>query len=91
MTTNQSNCCNNVCNFQIESVVRFDDRGQFVLPKDLREKADIEAGDKLAVISCEDENGEVCCLTVMKSDKLQGMVKDFLGPMFKEIVEDSTD
>jgi antitoxin PrlF len=32
-------------------MVSVDERGQMVLPKDLREKANIKAGDKLAVVS----------------------------------------
>ncbi len=93
MSTQQpnTNCCNTNCNFQVESIVRFDERGQFVMPKELREKAGLQAGDKLAVISCEDESGEVCCLTIMKTDKLQGMVQEFLGPVFEQMVNNSTD
>jgi len=37
-------CCS------VESVVSVDSRGQMVLPKDIREKANISAGDKLAVV-----------------------------------------
>ncbi|MDH5460211.1 MAG: AbrB/MazE/SpoVT family DNA-binding domain-containing protein, partial [Candidatus Bathyarchaeota archaeon] len=36
-----SGCC------KLEALVRVDERGQIVLPKDLREKAGIKAGDKL--------------------------------------------
>ena len=39
-----SGCC------KVESVVTVDSKGQILLPKDLREKANINAGDKLVVI-----------------------------------------
>lgn len=76
-----SNCC------KVESLISVDDRGQMVLPKELRERANIRPGDKLALISWEKE-GAVCCFTLIKADALAERVKDFLGPvmagMFKE-------
>jgi hypothetical protein len=53
--------------------------------KELREKAGIKAGDKLAVISLERE-GEVCCITLMKADDFAVTVKAMLGPIMKEIL-----
>ena len=37
--------------WRVESIVSIDERGQMVLPKELRDKAKIRAGDKLALIS----------------------------------------
>jgi len=71
-------CC------RVESLVSIDDRGQMVLPKEIREKAGIRAGDKLAVVTWE-KGGQVCCLSLMKSDDFGKMVRDMLGPMMKEI------
>lgn len=73
-------CC------KIDALVTIDGRGQLVLPKEIREKAGISAGDKLAVISLE-RDGEVCCLTLMKADDFAGAVKTMLGPIMKEILE----
>jgi AbrB family looped-hinge helix DNA binding protein len=73
-------CC------KVESVVSIDDRGQFVLPKDIRNKLKIRAGDKLAVVSWK-KNGEICCISLMKVENLTGMVKGMLGPLMKEIIE----
>jgi bifunctional DNA-binding transcriptional regulator/antitoxin component of YhaV-PrlF toxin-antitoxin module len=55
-----------------------------VLPKDLREKANIKAGDKLAVVSWGQNDG-INCLTLIKVDDLSSLVKQMLGPVFKEI------
>lgn len=74
-------CC------KVESIVSVDERGQMVLPKDLREKAHIRAGDKLAVVSW-DKGGEICCLYLIKTEHLAGQVKGFLGPMMKEMTTD---
>lgn len=68
---------------KVEAVLSVDDRGQMVLPKDVREKAGIKTGDKLALISWE-KNGTVCCLALMKAENLSGMVKEVLGPLLQE-------
>jgi antitoxin PrlF len=64
----------------IEGVLSVDERGQMVLPKDVRERAGIRTGDKLALISWE-KNGSICCLALIKADSLSGMVKDVIGPL----------
>ena len=68
---------------QVEAVLSVDERGQMVLPKDVREKAGIKTGDKLALISWS-RGGEGCCLALMKAGNLSGMVKDVLGPLMQE-------
>ena len=68
------NCCN------VESLVAVDERGQMVLPKEIRDRANIRPGDKLAVISCE-KDGEISCLLLIKAESLTQMVKIVVGPM----------
>ncbi len=70
---------------KVESVVSVDERGQMVLPKDIREKAGIKAGDKLALATFE-KDGEVCCISLIKVDSLSEMVKEMLGPVMKEVL-----
>ncbi len=45
MSKNDNSC-------EIEAIVSFDERGQLVIPKDLRKKFNLKAGDKFALISC---------------------------------------
>lgn len=71
---------------KVESVVAVDERGQMVLPKEIRERANIRSGDKLALISWQKE-GKVCCISLIKADDFAGMVKNLLGPMAKDIVK----
>ena len=71
-------CC------KVEAVISVDDRGQTVLPKELRDKANIRAGDKLAVLSME-KGEKTCCLTLIKVEEIEEMVKGLLGPLWKEI------
>jgi AbrB family looped-hinge helix DNA binding protein len=66
-----------LCN--LEALVNVDDRGQILLPKDLREKAKIGPGDKLAVVTCE-EDGEVTVIALIKSNNIAGMINDFIMP-----------
>ncbi len=67
----------------IEAILSVDDRGQMVLPKDIRQKAGIGNGDKLALISLE-KGGEICCLALMKVGSLSGMVQEILGPLVQD-------
>ncbi|MCP4725620.1 MAG: AbrB/MazE/SpoVT family DNA-binding domain-containing protein [bacterium] len=90
--TKENDCCNDdntgiamkAC-CKIEAVASVDERGQLVLPKDLREKAGLKAGDKLAIMLMEKE-GKSCCFFMIKADELSGMVKDFLGPVMKDML-----
>ncbi len=68
----------------IEAVVSVDARGQVVLPKDLRERAGITPGDRLAVVFWGRE-GDVCCITLVKASHFNGMVTALLSPMAEEI------
>jgi AbrB family looped-hinge helix DNA binding protein len=72
---------------RVEAVVSVDDRGQMVLPKELRDKAGIQAGDKLAIIGME-RDGKMCCISLIKVDEITEMVKSMLGPVMKEIFQE---
>jgi len=76
-------CCEGG-NCPLQSVVTVDDRGQLVLPKDLRDKWDLKGGDKLAVVTTETAEGEVCCAHLVKADMLTKNFRiklDISGPM----------
>lgn len=73
-------CC------KVDSVLSVDERGQMILPKEVREKAGIKAGDKLALVSWE-KDGKVCCISLIRAEELQGMVKSLLGPIMKDIIK----
>jgi antitoxin PrlF len=74
--TTAKNCC------RIESLLTVDERGQMVLPKELRERANIRAGDKLALVSWQ-KDGQVCCFTLIKAEALAERVKEFLAPVLQ--------
>lgn len=70
---------------RVESLVTVDDRGQMVLPKELRDRAGVRGGDKLAVISWEKE-GAVCCLSLVKVEEFSEMVRSVLGPLMGDLL-----
>lgn len=72
---------------RIDAILSVDERGQMVLPKDVREKAGIRTGDKLALISWE-KAGEICCLALIRAENMSGMVREMLGPLVEDIGEE---
>ncbi len=76
-------CSNEISSCSVESIVSIDERGQMVLPKEIRERAKIKPGDKLALLSLE-KDGKICCLSLIKVEELEGMVKSRLGPVINE-------
>lgn len=77
-------CCDTGRGFRVEAVVGVDERGQMVLPKEMRKAAGIQPGDKLAVVSWE-KGGKVCCISLVKVDEMASMVGSFLGPFMDEL------
>lgn len=75
----KTSCC------KVEALINIDERGQMVLPKEIRDKAGIHTGDKLALVSWE-KDGSVCCFTLIKADEFGDMVKGLLGPMMKDVM-----
>jgi len=70
----------------VEALVTIDERGQMVIPKDLRDKAGVKAGDKFVVVSCQSE-GDVSCILMVKADDFAETMKGMLGPMMKEALQ----
>lgn len=68
-------CCS------MESMVTVDERGQMVLPKELRERMGIKSGTKLAVVAVGGCEGGPCCITLLKADALSGSIQVMLKPM----------
>ena len=74
-----ASCC------KVEALDSVDERGQMVLPKELRDRANIRAGDKLAVVSWE-KDGKICCISLIRAEEFTEMVKGILGPVMKDIL-----
>lgn len=72
----------------VEALITVDDRGQMVLPKDVRDKAKIRGGDKLALTTLE-KDGAVCCLLLTKAEDLVGVVRATLGSVAEGLASDA--
>ena len=79
-----NSCNDDAC--KIDAIITMDAKGQIVLPKDLREKADLKAADKIAVVAYEKE-GKICCIVMIKAERLAGAVSKTLSPLLKGVIE----
>ena len=85
----EESCCSPegvTCCCKVEALVSVDERGQMILPKEMRDRANIRAGDKLAVTTWE-KDGKVYCIALIKAAEFSEMVKGVLGPVMKEILQ----
>ncbi len=80
-TCGEGTCC------RIDAVVTMDAKGQIVLPKDLREKANLKPNDKIAVVACE-KDGEVCCIMMVKAESFRSALSETLGPLIRDVIKE---
>jgi antitoxin PrlF len=73
-------CCTDPQDLKVEAIVSIDERGQMVLPKDIREKLSLGAGSKLALVTKE-RDGAICCIYMFKAEELMAGVRERLGPL----------
>lgn len=71
--------------FSLEAIVSCDERGQLVLPKDMRKKLGIKAGEKMALLKMSSDNEYF--LTLIKADSLEAVIKGYLSPVMKDIIK----
>ncbi len=69
-----------------EAVVSVDDKGQIVLPTEVRAKAKISAGDKL-VLGSLTKDGETFLLMMLKSELFVEHVKEAISPVMKDLMK----
>lgn len=72
---------------RVEAIISIDERGQMVLPKEIRTRAGLGPGDKLAVVTKEKE-GKVCCIYLFKTEEVSKAIKDRLGPLLLDLQRD---
>ncbi|MBI2220310.1 MAG: AbrB/MazE/SpoVT family DNA-binding domain-containing protein [Acidobacteria bacterium] len=66
-------CC------RVAGLVTVDERGQMVLPKSVRERAAIRAGDQLALVSWE-QGDDIHGVFLIKADHLTDLISAMLEP-----------
>lgn len=70
---------------RFEGILTVGERGQIVLPKALRSRSKIDAGDRLIAV-CLGE-GERSLVLLLKAENVSKMLKSAFGPILKEILE----
>lgn len=69
-------CCSPM-NYNVEGIATIDERGQMVIPKQVRQAAGIEPGDRLA-IAIGSRDGKVCCLQLIKITEIDKKVGEIV-------------
>jgi antitoxin PrlF len=78
-TKKAEECCESVQEeYRVEAVVSIDERGQMVLPKDLREAFGIKAGEKMALVVMH-KDGRPCCIHMFRAGEFNADVKRLLS------------
>jgi len=78
MKSVNAECC------KVDAVVTLDSKGQILLPKDIRKRAKLKPNDKLAIIGYERDR-EICCIMMLKAERLGNAVNRVLSPMLREL------
>ncbi len=73
-----TSCC------KVEAVVTVDNKGQILLPKELRNSANLNTNDKMIAISLL-ANTESPIIVLVKADMLGDIIKNFLGPALSDL------
>lgn len=76
----------NKSTFSVEAIISCDERGQLVLPKEIRKRLDIAPGEKLALINYTTED-KTLCLTIIRANSLEEVIKSYLKPVMKEMIK----
>jgi AbrB family looped-hinge helix DNA binding protein len=67
----------------VEAVLSIDSRGQIVIPKEVRNRANIRDGDKLALVSWMNRE-EICCLALIWADNLSSEVSGVMNSLLAD-------
>jgi len=68
---------------KVEAILAIDARGQILIPKDVREQAQMNVGDKLALISNNHE-GKICCLYLIPVNDLSIRTTELMHHILSE-------
>lgn len=72
--------------FSVEAILSCDERGSLVLPKDIRRKLGIAAGEKMALLNIKSGEDEFF-LTLIKANSLENLIKKYLTPVMKDVIK----
>lgn len=84
-TTDENSCCDPMSECcKVESIVTVSSKGQIVLSPGIQESMNLKKGDKLVSVLM-NANTESPLVVLMKADNFGGIVRNFLGPIMKDV------
>lgn len=57
-------------NYSLDALISINEKGQMVIPREIRKKADIKTGDKLVIITFEKEE-KIVCIVLIKAEEFK--------------------
>ncbi len=63
------------------AVTKIDDRGQVVIPKDIRDSLGWIKNEKIAIITRKNPEGKSCCVMLVHVDSLAEYIKGFVNTL----------
>ncbi|MBN2152563.1 MAG: AbrB/MazE/SpoVT family DNA-binding domain-containing protein [Candidatus Lokiarchaeota archaeon] len=63
------------------SITKIDERGQIVIPKDVRDGLGWNKGEKIAIITRKNTEGKLCCVMLVHVDSLADYIKGFVSTL----------
>lgn len=72
--------------FSVEAIISCDDRGQLVLPKEIRKRLNINSGEKLALLNIT-SGTEDFFLTLIKANSLEKLIKNYMTPVMENMIK----
>ena len=72
--------------FPVEAIVSCDERGQLVLPKEVRKRLKISSGEKMALLNFTNKDDEFL-LTLIRITSLEELIKNYMTPVVKDIIK----
>ncbi len=83
--SDENSCCDPISTCcKVESIVTVSSKGQIVLSPGIQESMNLRQGDKLVSILM-NANSDSPMVVLMKADNFGGVVRNFLGPIMKDI------
>jgi antitoxin PrlF len=63
------------------AVTKIDERGQVVIPKEIRDGMGWNKSEKIAIITRTNAEGKPCCLMLVHVDSLSSSIKGFINTL----------
>ncbi|NMC07937.1 MAG: AbrB/MazE/SpoVT family DNA-binding domain-containing protein [Candidatus Lokiarchaeota archaeon] len=63
------------------AVTKIDDRGQIVIPKEIRDSLGWNKNERIAMLTRKNAEGKACCVMLVHVDSFEDSIKEFVGKL----------